>query len=34
MLLSKYVAYFEKIVEKWKRDLGSVYDVVQLLIEV
>lgn len=28
MLLSKYVAYFEKEVEKWKLDLGSVYDVV------
>lgn len=34
MLLSKYVAYFEKEVEKWKQDLGSVYDVVQLLLEV
>jgi dynein heavy chain len=34
MLLSKYIAYFEKEVEKWKSDLGSVYDVVQLLIEV
>ena len=34
MLLSKFVAHFEKIVEKWKQDLGSVYDVVQLLSEV
>ena len=34
MLLSKYVAYFEKIIEAWKMDLGAIYDVVQLLIEV
>ena len=34
MLLSKYVGYFEKTVEAWKQDLGSIYDVVQLLIEV
>ncbi len=34
MLLSKYIAYFEKEVEKWKSDLGSIYDVVQLLSEV
>lgn len=34
MLLSKFVAHFEKIVEKWKQDLGSVYDVVQLLTDV
>lgn len=34
MLLSKYVAYYEKKVEKWKQDLGSVYEVVQLLSEV
>lgn len=31
MLLSKYVAYFEKEVEKWKSDLGNIYDVIQLL---
>ncbi len=34
MLLSKYVGYFEKEVEQWKQDLGAIYDVVQLLIEV
>ena len=34
MLLSKYIAYFEKEVEKWKSDLGSIYDIVQLLSEV
>lgn len=34
MLLSKYISYFEKIVEKWKLDLGAIYDVVGLLIEV
>lgn len=34
MLLSKYIAYFEKEVEKWKSDLGNIYDVVQLLNEV
>lgn len=34
MLLSKYIAYFEKRVEKWKSDLGSVYDVVQLISDV
>jgi len=28
MLLSKYIGYFEKTVEKWKQDLGSVYDVI------
>lgn len=34
MLLSKHVKFFEKEVEKWKQDLGAVYDVVQLLSEV
>lgn len=34
MLLSKYIAYFEKIVEKWKSDLGAIYDVIQLLSDV
>jgi dynein heavy chain len=34
MLLSKFVAFFEKLFEKWKQDLGSVYDVVQLLSDV
>jgi len=34
MLLSKFVGYFEKEVDQWKRDLGSVYDVVTLLTEV
>lgn len=34
MLLSKYIGYFEKAVEKWKSDLGSVYDVIQCLIDV
>jgi hypothetical protein len=34
MQLSKFVGYYEKEVEKWKYDLGSVYDVVQALIEV
>lgn len=34
MLLSKFVAFFEKIFEQWKQDLGSVYDVVQLLSDV
>ena len=34
MLLSKFVAFFEKLFEQWKQDLGSVYDVIQLLIEV
>lgn len=34
MLLSKYVGYFEKIIEGWKLDLGAIYDVVQTLIEV
>jgi dynein heavy chain len=34
MLLSKFVAFFEKTFEKWKQDLGSVYDVVQLLSDV
>lgn len=34
MLLSKYISYFEKIVERWKVDLGSIYEVVGLLIDV
>ncbi len=34
MLLSKYIKFFEKIVEKWKQDLGAVYDVVFSLSEV
>jgi dynein heavy chain len=34
MQLSKFVGFYEKEVEKWKYDLGSVYDVVQALIEV
>lgn len=34
MLLSKFVAFFEAEFEKWKQNLGSVYDVVQLLSEV
>lgn len=34
MLLSKFVKFFEKEVEKWKQDLGAIYDVVQLLSEV
>ena len=34
MLLSKFVAFFEKVFEQWKQDLGSVYDVIQLLVEV
>ena len=34
MLLSKFVAFFEKQFEQWKQDLGSVYDVVQLLGDV
>lgn len=34
MLLSKYIAFYEKKVEKWKQDLGSVYDVIVLLTEV
>lgn len=34
MLLSKFVAFFEKLFEQWKQDLGSVYDVVQLLSDV
>nr|SYZ35238.1 PtDNAH9b [Paramecium tetraurelia] len=34
MLLSKYVKFFEKDVEKWKQDLGAIYDVIQLLSEV
>ena len=34
MLLSKFVAFFEKLFEQWKQDLGSVYDVVQLLMDV
>jgi len=28
MLLSKFVGFFEKEVEKWKSDLGAIYDVV------
>jgi len=34
MLLSKFVGYYEKQVEAWKSDLGAVYDVVSLIIEV
>jgi len=34
MLLSKYIKFFEKQVEKWKQDLGAVYDVVFSLSEV
>jgi dynein heavy chain len=34
MLTSKFVAYFEKTVEKWKQDLGAVYEVTQSLSEV
>jgi len=34
MLLSKFVAFFEKQFEQWKQDLGSIYDVVQLLSDV
>jgi len=34
MLLSKFVGYYEKQVEVWKSDLGAVYDVVSLIIEV
>lgn len=34
MLLSKFIAFFEKQFEQWKQDLGSVYDVVQLLGDV
>lgn len=34
MLLSKYVKFFEKDVERWKQDLGAIYDVIQLLSEV
>lgn len=34
MLLSKYVAHFESIVEVWKQDLGKVYDIVQSLSDV
>ena len=34
MLLSKYISYFEETVEHWKIDLGSIYDVVGLLIDV
>jgi len=26
--------FFEKEVEKWKQDLGAVYDIITLLIEV
>lgn len=34
MLLSKFIAHFEKTVESWKVDLGSIYDIIQLLSEV
>lgn len=34
MLNSKYVAFYEQKVEKWKSDLGAIYEVVQLLSEV
>ena len=34
MLLSKYISHYEEKVEKWKQDLGAIYDVVQLLTEV
>lgn len=34
MLLSKYIGFYESIVEKWKQDLGAIYDVVFLLKEV
>lgn len=34
MQLSKYAKFFEKEIEKWKQDLGSVYDVTTLLLEV
>ena len=34
MLLSKYVSYYEKKVESWKSDLGSIYDVTGLMMEV
>ena len=34
MLLSKYIKFFEKEVEKWKQDLGAIYDVVFSLSEV
>jgi len=34
MLLSKFVGYYEKRVESWKSDLGAVYEVVSLIIEV
>jgi dynein heavy chain len=34
MQLSKYVGYFEKTVEAWKMDLGTIYEVILILIEV
>ena len=34
MLLSKYIAQFEAVVEIWKQDLGKIYDIIQLLSEV
>ena len=34
MQLSKYVGYFEKTVESWKMDLGTIYEVILILIEV
>ena len=34
MLLSKFVAFFESLFEQWKQDLGSVFDVIQLLSDV
>lgn len=34
MMLSKYIGFYEPIVEKWKQDLGAIYDVVFLLKEV
>jgi len=34
MLLSKFIGFFEKDVEKWKQDLGSLYDVIGLLTDV
>lgn len=34
MLLSKYIGFYESIVEQWKHNLGAIYDVVFLLKEV
>lgn len=34
MLLNKYIGFYESTVEKWKQDLGAVYDVVFLVKEV